>query len=331
MKRSARRILCGLMAPWMMAVPVCAAGWDYDMSFDQTQKAIVFAFSEVSLQLPDEWEGKIALEQTENELRFYHAASHSAWRKSGKTEEENGLLFALGTAENGQLPESDAESWYRAIGSGTEGLYYLRKPEQMRGYMEETSIWDEWSELNCLMPWVTAEITGEGNAEKTQTGESQIPVEDYAALVKAGGSMQGTVLERSTDEDTMQTQILLQADDGRELTFTSCQWTGQLAGACGDHVQMTWLGDLYGAPLIQSMNRTSSRDAYDEGIKEVTGKIQSLDGDELEIRTDEGATFRLPDQMAVKPEEYTMDSTVRVEYLGEEDAAYLVRVTELAR
>lgn len=115
MKRSARRILCGLMAPWMMAVPVCAAGWDYDMSFDQTQKAIVFAFSEVSLQLPDEWEGKIALEQTENELRFYHAASHSAWRKSGKTEEENGLLFALGTAENGQLPESDAESWYRAI------------------------------------------------------------------------------------------------------------------------------------------------------------------------------------------------------------------------
>ena len=39
--------------------------------------------------------------------------------------------------------------------------------------------------------------------------------------------------------------------------------------------------------------------------------------------------FRLTDQMAVKPDEYTMDSTVCVEYLGERVAAYLVRVTEL--
>ena len=34
--------------------------------------------------------------------------------------------------------------------------------------------------------------------------------------------------------------------------------------------------------------------------------------------------------MFTKPDEYTMDSTVRVEYLGERITGYLVRVTELA-
>ena len=59
-------------------------------------------------------------------------------------------------------------------------------------------------------------------------------------------------------------------------------------------------------------------------------KVCSLDGDELEIQTALGGTFRLTDQMAVKPDEYTMGSTVRVEYLGERITGYLVRVTELA-
>ena len=199
----------------------------------------------------------------------------------------------------------------------------------MRGYMEEDSIWDSWSETNCLMPWVTAELIDEADTERIQSGNSQIPVDDYAALVEAGGSMMGTVLERETDESTSQTKILLQADDGRKLTFTSCQWTSRLWGECGDYVQLIWLGDLYGQPLIQYMSRTSSRESYDEGIKEARGKVCSLDGDELEIQTALGGTFRLTDQMAVKPDEYTMDSTVCVEYLGERVAAYLVRVTEL--
>ena len=78
------------------------------------------------------------------------------------------------------------------------------------------------------------------------------------------------------------------------------------------------------------MSRTSSRESYDEGIKEARGKVCSLDGDELEIQTALGGTFSLTDQMAVKPDEYTMGSTVRVEYLGERITGYLVRVTELA-
>lgn len=49
--------------------------------------------------------------------------------------------------------------------------------------------------------------------------------------------MTGTVLERETDESTSQTKILLQADDGRKLTFTSCQWTNRLWGECGDYVR----------------------------------------------------------------------------------------------
>lgn len=74
------------------------------------------------------------------------------------------------------------------------------------------------------MPWVTAELIDETDTERIQSGNSQIPIGDYAALVEAGGSMTGTVLERETDESTSQTKILLQADDGRKLTFTSCQW-----------------------------------------------------------------------------------------------------------
>ena len=68
-------------------------------------------------------------------------------------------------------------------------------------------------------------------------------------------------------------------------------------------MQLIWLGDLYGQPLIQYMSRTSSRESYDEGIKEARGKVCSLDGDELEIQTALGGTFRLTDQMAVKPDE----------------------------
>ena len=57
-----------------------------------------------------------------------------AWLKSGKTDEsENGLLVALGVAADYQLPEADSENWYGAVGSGTEGLYYLKKPTAMRG------------------------------------------------------------------------------------------------------------------------------------------------------------------------------------------------------
>ena len=196
--------------------------------------------------------------------------------------------------------------------------------------MGEDSIWNSWSETNCLMPWVTAELIDEADTKRTQSGESQIPVDDYTALIEAGGSMMGIVLERESDESTSQTKILLQADDGRKLTFTSCQWTSRLWGECGDYVQLIWLGDLYGQPLIQYMSRTSSRESYDEGIKEARGKVCSLDGDELEIQTALGGTFRLTDQMAVKPDEYTMGSTVRVEYLGERITGYLVRVTELA-
>lgn len=329
MKKRAAFIICGL-AVQLMVVPAHGAGWDHDMSFDHERQAIVFDFSEVRLLLPEEWEGKIAIEQTEKEIRFYHDASRSAWMKSGKTDEsENGLLFALGVASDYELPEADSESWYGTIGSGTEGLYYMKKPTAMRGYMKEDSIWDSWSETNCLMPWVTAELIDEADTERTQSGESQIPVDDYTALAEAGGSMMGTVLEREMDESTSQTKIFLQADDGRKLAFTSCQWTSQLWGECGDYVQLTWLGDLYGWPLIQSMSRTSSRESYDEGIKEARGKVCSLDGDKLEIQTALGGTFSLTNQMAVKPDEYTMDSTVCVEYLGERITGYLVRVTEL--
>ena len=329
MKKRTAFIICSL-AVQLMTVPAYAAGWDHDMYFSHEKRAIIFDFSEVRLLLPEEWEGRIAIEQTEKEIRFYHDASRLAWMESGKTDaSENGLLFALGVAEDYQLPETDSENWYGTVGSGTEGLYYLKKPTAMRGSMGEDSIWNSWSETNCLMPWVTAELIDEADTERTQSGESQIPVDDYTALIEAGGSMMGTVLERETDESTSQTKILLQADDGRKLTFTSCQWTSRLRGECGDYVQLIWLGDLYGQPLIQYMSRTSSRESYDEGIKEARGKVCSLDGDELGIQTALGGTFRLTDQMAVKPDEYTLGSTVRVEYLGERITGYLVRVTEL--
>ena len=86
------------------------------MYFSHEKRAIVFDFSEVRLQLPEEWEGKIAIEQTEKEIRFYHDASRAAWLKSGKTDEsENGLLFALGVAADYQLPETDSENWYGTV------------------------------------------------------------------------------------------------------------------------------------------------------------------------------------------------------------------------
>ena len=43
--------------------------------------------------------------------------------------------------------------------------------------MEEDSIWDSWSETNCLMPWVTAELIDEADTERIQSGNSQIPVD----------------------------------------------------------------------------------------------------------------------------------------------------------
>ena len=121
------------MAVQLMTVSAYAAGWDHDMYFSHEKRAIVFDFSEVRLQLPEEWEGKIAIEQTEKEIRFYHDASRATWLKSGKTDEsENGLLFALGVAADYQLPEADSENWYGTVGSGTEGLYYLKRPIAMR-------------------------------------------------------------------------------------------------------------------------------------------------------------------------------------------------------
>ena len=83
MKKRTAFIICSL-AVQLMTVPVYAAGWDHDMYFSHEKRAIVFDFSEVRLQLPEEWEGKIAIEQTEKEIRFYHDASRAAWLKSGK-------------------------------------------------------------------------------------------------------------------------------------------------------------------------------------------------------------------------------------------------------
>ena len=68
MKKRTVFIICSL-AVQLMTVSVYAAGWDHDMYFSHEKRAIVFDFSEVRLQLPEEWEGKIAIEQTEKEIQ----------------------------------------------------------------------------------------------------------------------------------------------------------------------------------------------------------------------------------------------------------------------
>ena len=54
MKKRTAFIICSL-AVQLMTVPVYAAGWDHDMYFFHEKRAIVFDFSEVRLQLPEEW------------------------------------------------------------------------------------------------------------------------------------------------------------------------------------------------------------------------------------------------------------------------------------
>lgn len=312
--------------------------WNYEKTHREKGNYTVYDFEDVELMLPAEWEGKYGIERFEEHIDFFHSASRNAWEKYGTGEEKTrGVLFSLWCNFNGEYPENS--SHHEVLGIGNHGLYYLRFAEDgegyvesKEGYMENEEVWNEWRQMAAQWIWKRARLQGEEkkeqSGEKRQPGGKPIEVHEFLELERQGGYLAGTILSRTQNETGLYETVVIQTEDGEQLSFDSCEWSHMGSDGPGDLVRLHYLGDLYGAPMIRILKRQSSRE-------ELAGEVHSIEGIYDENSDDylffyigsEWVSFM--DRRMPEPDNYKKGDRMRIEYLGALRDPWLVRLEKI--
>lgn len=113
--------------------------------------SLIYYFEEVAVTLPADWQGKFDIETDMTTATFYHKASREKWLEEEGM--DGGVLFTLGASVNhdfAELPD------FHYIGFGDKSCmnYYLVFPTDMQAYMGDSSVLEEFQQMNLEIDFV---------------------------------------------------------------------------------------------------------------------------------------------------------------------------------
>ena len=145
MKRLIVLLLALLLALPAFAEQTDFTPYDYQIMHTADGHSVVYAFPDITLIIPINWETAATVEQSENGIAFYQTASLEKYREQGL--EGGGFLCELCASEDEDFRELPA---YRYLGySESAGLhFYLVVPSDYPAYMEDEAIRAEYDEMH---------------------------------------------------------------------------------------------------------------------------------------------------------------------------------------
>ena len=137
-----------LLLALSLTIPATAESftpYDYQIMHTADDHSVVYAFPDITLIIPINWETAATVEQSENGIAFYQTASLEKYREQGL--EGGGFLCELCASEDEDFRELPA---YRYLGySESAGLhFYLVVPSDYPAYMEDEAIRAEYDEMH---------------------------------------------------------------------------------------------------------------------------------------------------------------------------------------
>lgn len=152
--------------------------------------SLIYYFKEMEITLPADWKGKFDIEINGNNATFYHKASREKWMASNGT--DGGKLFTLSCSVNDDFAELPDFSY---IGFCDESAmnYFMIFPTDVQAYMDDSTIAEEFQQMNSEIDFVKENARMLGTGEKVdrvwesyQFDESQAGYEGTWVDMKGG-------------------------------------------------------------------------------------------------------------------------------------------------
>lgn len=152
--------------------------------------SLIYYFKEMEITLPADWKGKFDIEINGNNAIFYHKASREKWMASNGT--DGGKLFTLSCSVNDDFAELPDFSY---IGFSDESAmnYFMIFPTDVQAYMDDSTIAEEFQQMNSEIDFVKENARMRGTGEKAdcawesyQFDESQAGYEGTWVEMKGG-------------------------------------------------------------------------------------------------------------------------------------------------
>lgn len=152
--------------------------------------SLIYYFKEMEITLPADWKGKFDIEINGNNATFYHKASREKWMASNGT--DGGKLFTLSCSVNDDFAELPDFSY---IGFSDESAmnYFMIFPTDVQAYMDDSTIAEEFQQMNSEIDFVKENARMRGTGEKAdcawesyQFDESQAGYEGTWVEMKGG-------------------------------------------------------------------------------------------------------------------------------------------------
>lgn len=147
--------------------------------------SLIYYFKEVSLTLPADWKDKIDIEVKDNTATFYHKSSREKWQETNGS--DGGKLVTLSCSVNDDFSELPDFSY---IGFSEESVmnYFLVFPTDVQAYTEDSTIAEEFQQLNSEIDFVKehARMLGGEQEEAYTFEETQAEYEGTWVEMKGG-------------------------------------------------------------------------------------------------------------------------------------------------
>ena len=173
------------------AVPQTVAETQYNITDGEVQTTRItysgatYTWQEVTIIIPEEWEGKYVLEETEDDLFFFQKASK-------EKDETMGWLCSISkrTEYYNDVPETSLIAYTK---DGT--FYYVSLPTDVTFFAEDETIASEYMNMAPQCEWIAGSMTSadeticfDGNQYVLLTS-SMLPIEDYQLMNLSNNSL----------------------------------------------------------------------------------------------------------------------------------------------